>query len=413
MDPKIITCHDKAKAVLKPTAAQLDRGLELHRDLLVCDAFGFSPLTLSESAVREVNALIDEGYSGRDLSMFLQDLRATSHATDERCREQYQQAFEAAGVDAIVATAAQGQYVDIAVRGLARHQMICDEMPDFMRKALRADDIRKARAEGLHSMVLSANNPAAQGGFRDGDEVLDWVRIMHRFGVRVMHLTYNRRNWVGDGCVEDADAGLSGFGHDVVGLMNDLGILIDTPHSGMRTTIEAAQCSRAPVAATHTAARGVYDHQRGKTDEAIKAIADTDGLIGICVIPYFLGENGTVADLLDHIDYVAKLVGVDHVAIGTDTAYSGPMPEGVELKPFPKFRSHWFSWWPKDVKLGGSDEHINGSLAWVCWPYFTVGLVTRGYSDEDIEKILSGNFLRVMGAVEQCRRVEFPASPSP
>ena len=220
----------------------------------------------------------------------------------------------------------------------------------------------------------------------------------------MMHLTYNRRNWVGDGCVEDADAGLSGFGRDIVALMNDLGILIDTPHSGMCTTIEAAQHSRAPVAATHTAARGVHYHPRGKTDEAIKAIADTDGLIGICVIPYFLGENGTIADLLDHIDYVVKLVGVGHVGIGTDIAYSAPTPDGVALKSFPKFRRHWFNWWPDDVTLNGSDEHSNGSLAWVCWPYFTVGLAMRGYRDGDIEKIVGGNMLRVVEAVGAAAR---------
>jgi len=406
MDPKITECHERAKAILQPSAAELDRGLALHKELHVCDSFGFSPSTWSQAAIEEINAQIEEGYSGRELSMFLTDLRYTAHATDPVCRQQFQDAFEAAGVDCIVQTAAQGQFIDIALRGLARHQMVFDHMPGFIRKAITIDGVRGASADDVHSMIWSANNPGAHGGFRDGDEVLDWIRIMHRFGVRVMHLTYNRRNWVGDGCVEDANAGLSGFGRDVVALMNDLGIMIDTPHSGMQTTIDAAKHSRAPVAATHTVVREVHYHPRGKTDEAMKAIVGGGGYIGICCIPYFLNDNGNISHLLDHIDYVVKLVGIDSVGIGTDVGYNGPMPEGVKMNPFPKYKRHWFNWWPEGVASSvNTDEHSSGSLAWVCWPYFTVGLVMRGYTDEDIAKILSGNFLRVMQAVHDAAKI--------
>jgi membrane dipeptidase len=134
----------------------------------------------------------------------------------------------------------------------------------------------------------------------------------------------------------------------------------------------------------------------------IRAVADTGGYVGICSIPAFLGGSGDIAAMLDHVDYVARTFGVDHVAIGTDTAYASRATE-AERRKAPgrrRARPRWEGFWPADA-FGEPwrQERMTLSLAWTNWPLFTVGLVQRGYSDEDIQKILGGNMLRVARAV--------------
>jgi membrane dipeptidase len=220
----------------------------------------------------------------------------------------------------------------------------------------------------------------------------------------MMHLTYNRRNPIGDGAGEPHDGGLSDFGHAVVAEMNRVGVIVDTAHSGWKTAFDAAKASAKPMVASHTTAAGLYRHFRGKPDDTIAAICDTGGLVGICCIPRFLGGKGDIGAFLDHIDYVAKKFGVEHVAIGTDVSYvsrfekeerakvqrraDGSLPLGSGPK--------WEHLWPKDDFQ--TTPEAEQSLAWTNWPLFTAGLVQRGYSDDDIRKILGGNILRVARA---------------
>jgi membrane dipeptidase len=212
-----------------------------------------------------------------------------------------------------------------------------------------------------------------------------------------MHLTYNRRNFVGDGCAESANGGLSELGRDLVMEMNRVGIVVDIPHSGKQTTLDAADVSEKPIMASHTAAEGIFKHIRCKSDEEIKAIAGTGGLIGVYVLPNMLGPEATLSTMLDHVDYIADLVGTDHVAIGTDTSYAAPFPDGIKGYPNARFDTRWWgNWNERNQFLPTSDEASSGSLAWTNWPLYTVGLVMRGYSDEELKMILGGNFLRIL-----------------
>jgi membrane dipeptidase len=214
----------------------------------------------------------------------------------------------------------------------------------------------------------------------------------------MMHLTYNRRNMIGDGCAEASNAGLSGFGRAVVAEMNRLGVIVDVAHSGWRTSLEGAQASRQPMVASHSGCAAVNRHIRTKPDEVIRAIADTGGYVGICCIPRFLGRTGDINALLDHIDYMVKRFGAGHVAIGTDVAYASRAAPAEEKKLPPRRRSRvrFEYYWPPDA-LGGSTQDL--TLSWTNWPLFTVGMVQRGHSDADIQKILGGNVLRVARAV--------------
>ena len=215
----------------------------------------------------------------------------------------------------------------------------------------------------------------------------------------MMHLTYNRRNPIGDGCAEKANGGLSDFGRAVVKEMNRVGVIVDIAHSGWQTSLEAAQVSTKPMVASHTTVTSLHKHIRSKPDNVIRAIADTGGYIGICCIPRFLGGTGDIVAMMKHIDYVVKTFGSDHVAIGTDVAYfSGyGSEENKKIPAVRKQRADWEALWPEDTYV--ETREMERSMAWTNWPLFTVGMVQMGYSDMVIQKILAGNIMRVAKAV--------------
>jgi membrane dipeptidase len=231
------------------------------------------------------------------------------------------------------------------------------------------------------------------------EEELRYIRVFFQLGVRMMHLTYNRRNALGDGCGEPGNAGLSDFGHSAIAEMNRTGVIVDVAHSGWRTSLEAAKASSKPMVASHTTCTALHRHIRSKPDEVIKAICDTGGLIGICSIPEFLGRTGDIRTMLDHIDYAVKTFGAGHVAIGTDVAYASrnASAENRKLPKRSRQRIRWEALWPQGA-LGGATPEQTRSMAWTNWPVFTIGLVQRGHSDATISKILGENVLRVLRA---------------
>jgi len=222
------------------------------------------------------------------------------------------------------------------------------------------------------------------------------IDTAYAHGLRSLMLTYNCMDNVGVGCTERVDAGLSMFGVDVVKHCNDIGIIIDVSHCGHQTTMDACRFSKQPVNANHSAARAVYDHARGKSDDALRAIADTGGVIGVVAVPFFLcGERpSALGCMLDHMDYIANLVGWRHVAIGTDWPMQAPddvLKSTLE---------------PEAGSLGFRQEHrieVTDRLVGFddCrdLPNITRGLVKRGYGDEEIRGILGENALRVFAEV--------------
>ena len=412
LEEMIEGCRERARAALKATEAEMERGLELHRELFVCDCFAFSPRVVSRPALERANRVIEAGAGAEESAEAREDVGAISASADEQSQQLYRRILEAAGVDCLLSTVGVGPRMRRGLRNVARFTYLCDSV-EGLRKAVTAAGVRKAHAAGEHSIVWSANSTPALGAYEDGYDMLRWLETYFFLGIRMMHLTYNRRNWIGDGCTEPTDVGLSFFGREVVAKLNELGIIVDTPHSGKQTTLDAAKYSKAPVMASHTGCEAVHQHPRCKSDEEIKAIADTGGLIGIYLVPNMLADVRTVniLSLLQHIDHVVKLVGPEHVAIGSDRTFTAAEPTDVERLPAPRGRSKWWSQWgPNDSQPDVRKEGTEGSLAWVNWPYFTVGLVKLGYSDEDIEKILGANFLRVLSAAQRaagpCFRVE-------
>lgn len=238
--------------------------------------------------------------------------------------------------------------------------------PELARLATGSGDILEAKKNGETALILGMEGAEGLGGS------IRALRMFHRLGLRVLGLTWNRRNEAADGVGEMPHAGgLSGFGRRVVAECNRLGILLDVSHLSPRGVADVLRLTEGPVVATHSNATAVYGHVRNLTDEQLEGIAATGGVIGVVPVPPFLGEYGQRAPLralLDHLEHIISVVGEDHVGLGLDFDGVGDMrTEGIE-----------------DVSR---------------LPNLTAALLERGHQPGRIRKILGGNFLRVFEEV--------------
>ena len=388
---------EKARSILNPSQKQLDHGLELHKNSLVIDVYGFMPRASYDGAL--ISAAITSKASQLEIQDMQEDMSMSRFVSDKKERDEFQNAWEASGVTCVIQNAGEeGNDVKRLLKRLAHFTYTTDMMRDFVGKAVTPEDITQAKKENRHALYFSGNGVPLPQDWISVEDELRYIRIFFQLGIRMMHLTYNRRNVIGDGCAELANGGLSDFGRSVVKEMNRAGVIVDIAHSGWQTSLEAAQLSQKPMVASHSTVASVNHHIRSKPDNVIRAIADTGGYIGICCIPKFLGGTGDIVAMMKHIDYVVKKFGSDHVAIGTDISYISQFAreENRKITPNPQGRTRWEALWPVD-NFKESPEMVQ-SMSWTNWPLFTVGMVQMGYPDDVIQKILSANAIRVAKA---------------
>jgi membrane dipeptidase len=317
--------------------------------------------------------------------------------------------------DFLTDKALQGEfplYRDLYVESGATAVMIDGALKD--ERQLLADAFRASRHASGFPWARRARTAGDIRAAKSADQVAFWgmaafnllrpedlrlVEIAHELGTMdVVELAYNRMNFIGAGCTERHDPGLSEFGRQFVARCNEVGVIVDTSHSGLGTTLDACRTSRQPVVATHTGAAALYPHARAKTDDVLRAIADTGGVIGVFAVPFMLspasGKPPTIELMLDHLDHIAALVGWRHLAIGTDWPMTGPLAVQRRLLP------------PRFERNGFRNEHnidITARLDGYRDPRdllnITRGLVSRGYEDKQIRGILGENFLRVFETV--------------
>lgn len=393
---KIREARDAALGVLKPSEKILEHGLELHAKSLVVESYGFSPRSaIDGNAMRQA---IEAGASGAELDDLHTELLLARVADDPSQRQEYLDAWNASGVTCVLQNAGEeGSSPLRLLKRLAHFTYLTDVLRDHVTRAAIPADIEAAKKQGRHCLYLAGNGVPLSQEWSSVTEELSNIRLFFQLGIRMMHLTYNRRNVLGDGCAEPANAGISDLGRAAIAEMNRTGVLVDVAHSGWRTSLEAAKASSKPVVASHSGAVGVHEHIRSKPDDVIRAIVDSGGYVGVYSVASFLGRGGDLNAMLDHIEYLVKRFGADHVAIGTDIAYI-PRAAEAEYRKMgrrPKARNRYESLWPP----GAMDSKSHPSLAWTNWPMFTVGMVQRGISDTDIQKILGGNVMRVARAV--------------
>ncbi len=251
-----------------------------------------------------------------------------------------------------------------------------------------AADLDRVKAAGKVGVILGIQNSEH---FRSPSD----VDFFHTLGQRVSQLTYNTRNMIGNGATERRDEGLSDFGVAIVDRMNKVGMAVDVSHCGDRTTLDAFEASKKPVLITHSNCRAlVPGHPRCKTDEAIKKMAATGGVMGITGVRMFVkaDEPTTIEHFLDHFDHVKKLAGVEHPGIGSDIDLDGyddmPAEENKRLRSGYK-GSYGFR---EKIDIEGID-HPKRMFD------LAEGLIRRKYADREIEMVLGGNFKRVLAQI--------------
>ena len=379
--------------ILQADEKTLKHGLELHQNSYVFDAYGFSPT--GGGKCPRVAELLRANASRNEITRALENFRQNLSFDDPEIRSLLKAAWDFAGVDCNFQNSGTegNDPVELLFR-LSNYTAASDRVKDVYERAVFPGELDAIRQRGHRAVYMTTNGVPLPDNKISAAESLNLISVFFNLGVRMMHLTYNRRNLIGDGCAELSDAGLSSFGRDVIAEMNRTGVLIDVAHSGQRTSYEAAKASTSPMVASHTVASALSTHYRGKNDEVIQAIKETGGFVGVCAIPGFLQNSMDINAFLDHIEYIARKFGVDHVAIGSD---SGIHLADIELPglSFPEYRPIWEQFWtPPGVPV--ASEEKEWSVNWLNWPIYTVGLVKRGFSDDEIRKIIGGNVRRVI-----------------
>lgn len=237
---------------------------------------------------------------------------------------------------------------------------------DSLVLATRAEDIERAKQTGKVAAVVGIEGAESLEG------ELGLLRIFHRLGVRLLTIAWSRRNEAADGIQEArTGGGLTNFGLKLVEECNRLGIMVDISHLAPAGVRDVLETSSKPVIASHSNAYALCPHPRNLTDQQLTALAEKGGVVGVTFVPSFIAEDrkeASLEKLLDHIDHIVRVAGIDHVGLGSDfDGFSPPPPAGLE-----------------DVTR---------------LPGITAGLLSRGYSADEVRKILGGNFLRVFRQV--------------
>jgi membrane dipeptidase len=280
---------------------------------------------------------------------------------------------------------------EAALDGMADWWRVHRTYPE-VRIALKADDIVAARENGQAALVLTA-----QGGDFLGQN-LNRLELFHKMGLRVMLPCYNSRNPLGDGLLEPENSGLSNMGRRWVAECNRLGIVIDLTHTGVKSSMEAIELSRQPVVFTHSNPRALVDNPRNITDEQMRACAATGGVVGITNFgPLHFREEMNTRPTLDHfldaIQYAVELIGVDHVAIGTDMSH-GTYPDGDLIRMRNAGSASRYSELI-EVSSRSRLRYVEGFDDYGQIVDVTEAMKKRGLMEEDVAKILGGNLLRV------------------
>ena len=282
-----------------------------------------------------------------------------------------------------------------SVADVTHWNTLVHDYPDDLLKVLTTADIARARRERKIGIIFGFQNAAMMGD--DASRVDRFAEM----GVRVIQLTYNGRNQLGDGSMVPEGRGLTPFGHEVVERLNASRVMVDLSHSGRQICLDAALASRQPISINHTGCRALTDLPRNKTDEELRLVAEKGGFVGIYFMPFLtLSGHAAASDVVAHIEHALNVCGEDHVGIGTDggttpiddlQAYGVALAkehadrvakgmaatgEGVDTHPFVD-------------DLRGPDQFRK--LARL--------LAARGHPPRRIDKILGGNFVRYAGEI--------------
>ena len=271
---------------------------------------------------------------------------------------------------------------------IAAYNGLVAEHPDLLARVDSVVDIDEVRRSGKIGIILGIQNS-------DHFKTVDDVKRYYYAGQRISQLTYNTQNRIASGSTDRVDGGISDFGVSVVSAMNDIGMVVDVSHCGDQTTLDAFELSTRPVLITHSNCRSLTPgHPRCKTDEAIKTMAASGGVMGVTAVRNFVkgDEPTTIEHYIDHIDHIVKLVGIEFAGVGTDSDLAGydAMPKEMYDKLLANYKASYAFRERLDIDGLNHPKKMYD---------LTEALIQRGYSDDNIKAILGGNFRRVLGEI--------------
>jgi membrane dipeptidase len=300
----------------------------------------------------------------------------------------------ASGITAVNLTIGGGD-PEAVFRDIAKWERDLRAHPDVLMSIRSVADLRAAKANRKFGLIY---------GFQDtvsiGDD-LTRVALYHTFGLRIIQLTYNVRNLVGDGCLQPENGGLTAFGRDLVAELNAKRIIVDTGHTGIHSTDDAIEASKAPIAISHSACRAIADRPRSKPDATLKKLADKGGVIGIYLMPFLtMGPQPTSDDLIRHIEHAVNVAGEDHVGIGSDLSTTPHVVNAEYMKVHSEFVSMRQA---RGIAAPGEDPAVPMFVTDLNTPrrmeQIADKLLARKHSTSRVEKIIGGNFFRLCSEV--------------
>ncbi|MEQ8423742.1 MAG: membrane dipeptidase [Cyclobacteriaceae bacterium] len=300
----------------------------------------------------------------------------------------------ASGITAVNLTIGGNQVEDF-FRTIAMWEREMQMHPESLMQIKTVDDLKKAKETKRLGIIY---------GFQDCTIIgtdLNRVQLFRSFGVQIMQLTYNVRNQFADGCLVPDDQGLNPFGHDLVAELNKQKVIVDLSHCSTKTTSDGIKASKAPVAISHSGCKAVADFPRSKRDEELKLMADNGGVIGIYLMPFLAkGRAPSDDDVIQHIEHAVKVCGEDHVGIGSDLSITPHNVTEAYKKSHAEFVRGRKA---RGIAAPGEDENIFMFVPELNQPnrmeLIADKLLAKGHKEATVEKIVGGNFVRLMKEV--------------
>lgn len=292
------------------------------------------------------------------------------------------------GVDAVHVTIAYHETFRETVLNIEDWNRWFERYPDLILHGRTAADVVLAKETGRTAIFFGSQNPSCM------EDDIGLVEILHTLGLRFMQLTYNNQSLLACGCYEDEDSGLTRMGRAVVAEMNRVGLVVDMSHSGERSTLEAIECSTRPIAITHANPFNWHPAKRNKSDDVLKALGESGGMLGFSVYPHHLrqGSDCSLDDFCCMIARTAELMGPERIGMGSDLCQD--QPDSVV---------HWMrnGRWTKDVDYGEGTASTPGFPEMPSWfadnrdfGRIAAGLRASGLSEADVAGIMGNNWLR-------------------
>lgn len=292
------------------------------------------------------------------------------------------------GLDCVHVTIAYHETALETLRNIGQWNRLFEQHGDLIQRAGSASDVLAARESGRTAVVF---------GFQNCSPIEDdysLVEVFHQLGVRFMQLSYNNQSLLATGCYETHDPGITRFGRQVISEMNRIGLVIDMSHSAERSTLEAIELSERPIAITHANPTFFEPALRNKSDTVLKALGESGGILGFSLYPFHLhnGPDCSLAEFSQMVAATAELMGVDHIALGSDLCQD--QPDSVV---------EWMrnGRWSKVTDYG---EGSSGNAGFPRQPEWfansthyaniATGLSQQGFSADEVGKIMGGNWLR-------------------